>query len=110
MDDSGWNKTKRGRVVYDRPIHFFTDNDRLRIAKKAAATASTSALIALVHDLENEMFKRIASTESGTNLLKVARDLLEQYISNILAYLNHPFSVDATIFGPNGENVGHLGI
>jgi len=34
MDDRGWTKTKRGRVVYRSDRHFFTDEDIERIKLK----------------------------------------------------------------------------
>lgn len=31
MDDAGWTKTRRGRRIYNRPIHFFSAVDANRI-------------------------------------------------------------------------------
>jgi len=34
LDKNTWTKTKKGRVVYDRPTHYWTINDLERIGKK----------------------------------------------------------------------------
>ncbi len=83
MKPDGSTTTRRGRVVYDTPKHYFTENDLLRILKNFRPS-NENLLIQIIHKIEDELFSIMAPRLTVREALKFARDWVERELAKLI--------------------------
>jgi len=91
---SSWlAKTNRGRIVYDRPIHRFTQKDIERILRLLSQGQDYSFLAEILHSLEDYMLGLILAPFGQADKAKLVRELLESFVGLLVKHLGGLFRI-----------------
>jgi len=80
-----WSKTRRGRVVYDRPKHIFSQRDVDRILRQIAKQPEALDLLRdVLETLEIQMLEQILAPAGLEDRAKEMRKLIEDFVGTLV--------------------------
>jgi len=78
MDREGWTKTKRGRVVWGRPVHLWTGHDLARVAfAMIERKKNIYEAFVLVLDFEISLMNMLLDKIIANPVLLLIRNILQ---------------------------------